>query len=86
MINEGRKVYDGKLVDIDPHEKGLDHIFADLTGHDPVTGTLLKKEVPDPPENSKTSSDSNSPEDSDAGTEPGSSSDNADPAADSDAG
>jgi ABC-2 type transport system ATP-binding protein len=43
MINEGRKVYDGKLEDIDPDGKGLDHIFADLTGHDPETGVLLKK-------------------------------------------
>ncbi len=44
MINEGRKVYDGKLEDIDPRDKGLDHVFADLTGHDPVTGVLMKNE------------------------------------------
>lgn len=44
MINEGRKVYDGKLEDIDPRDKGLDHVFADLTGHDPVTGVLMKDE------------------------------------------
>ena len=80
MINEGRKVYDGKLVDIDPHEKGLDHIFADLTGHDPVTGTLLRKEVPDSPKASDSSKDNNQPEDSDAGTEP------EEPSTDSDAG
>lgn len=43
MINEGRKVYDGALSEIDPEHKGLDHIFADLTGHDPVTGVLLKR-------------------------------------------
>lgn len=42
MINEGRKVYDGKLEDIDPQSKGLDHVFADLTGHDPETGVKLK--------------------------------------------
>ena len=42
MINEGRKVYDGKLEDIDPGDKGLDHVFADLTGHDPETGVKLK--------------------------------------------
>lgn len=42
MINEGRKVYDGQLTDIDPGHKGLDHVFADLTGHDPETGVKLK--------------------------------------------
>ena len=42
MINEGRKVYDGLLEDIDPNKKGLDHIFADLTGHHPETGVKLK--------------------------------------------
>ena len=47
LINEGRKVYDGRLEDIDPDKKGLDHIFADLTGHDPVTGTQLKREYDD---------------------------------------
>jgi ABC-2 type transport system ATP-binding protein len=41
MINEGRKVYDGLLADIDPKGKGLDHVFADLTGHDPRTGQKL---------------------------------------------
>lgn len=45
MINEGRKVYDGKLEDIDPGDKGLDHVFADLTGHDAETGVKLKKEL-----------------------------------------
>ncbi len=43
MINEGRKVYDGKLDDIDPGHIGLDHVFAELTGHDPVTGVMLKR-------------------------------------------
>jgi ABC-2 type transport system ATP-binding protein len=43
VINEGRKVYDGTIEDIDPHHRGLDHVFADLTGHDPVTGVLVKK-------------------------------------------
>lgn len=47
MINEGRKVYDGKLEDIDPDNKGLDHVFADFTGHDPETGTLLAKTEPE---------------------------------------
>ncbi len=45
MINEGRKVYDGLLEDIDPKQQGLDGVFADLTGHDPVTGTKLEKEL-----------------------------------------
>ena len=44
MINEGRKVYDGKIENIDPRDKGLDHVFADLTGHDPVTGVLIKSD------------------------------------------
>jgi ABC-2 type transport system ATP-binding protein len=43
MINEGRKVYDGPLSEIDPEKRGLDYIFAELTGHDPVTGVLLKR-------------------------------------------
>ena len=43
LINEGRKVYDGPLDQLDPENKGIDHIFADLTGHDPVTGVRLKK-------------------------------------------
>ncbi len=43
LINEGRKVYDGPLDQLDPDNKGIDHIFADLTGHDPVTGVRLKK-------------------------------------------
>lgn len=41
MINEGQKVYDGRLEDIDPTDSGLDHVFANLTGHDPETGTRL---------------------------------------------
>ena len=49
MINEGRKVYDGLLADIDPDGKGLDHIFADLTGHDPETGVKLKSAFDDEP-------------------------------------
>ena len=44
MINEGRKVYDGPLSGIDTSRKGLDHVFAELTGHDPVTGAKLQKE------------------------------------------
>lgn len=47
MINEGRKVYDGPLGEIDPTKKGLDHIFADLTGHDPVSGVKLKRDEDD---------------------------------------
>lgn len=35
LINEGRKVFDGDLKDIDPKRLGLDHVFAELTGHDP---------------------------------------------------
>lgn len=42
MINEGRKVYDGPLDKIDTKGVGLDHVFADLTGHDPVTGVKLQ--------------------------------------------
>ena len=33
LINEGRLVYDGALADLDPHDKGLDDVFAELTGH-----------------------------------------------------
>ena len=33
LINEGRKVYDGPLEDIDPANKGLDAVFGELTGH-----------------------------------------------------
>lgn len=43
LINEGRKVYDGLLSEIDPARQGLDHVFAQLTGHDPITGTRLKQ-------------------------------------------
>lgn len=43
MINEGRKVYDGPLDEIDQNNVGLDHVFADLTGHDPHTGVKLQK-------------------------------------------
>lgn len=45
LINEGRKVYDGKLEDIDPKGVGIDHVFADLTGHDPVSGVKLQKQI-----------------------------------------
>ncbi len=41
LINEGRKVYDGMLAEIDPQKLGLDHIFAQMTGHDPITGVKL---------------------------------------------
>lgn len=41
LINEGRKVYDGLLAEIDPQKLGLDHIFAQMTGHDPTTGVKL---------------------------------------------
>jgi len=44
LINEGRKVFDGPLTDIDGKRKGLDHVFADLTGHDPVSGMKLQSE------------------------------------------
>lgn len=44
LINEGRKVYDGLLSEMDPHQRGLDHVFAELTGHDPETGTRLKED------------------------------------------
>ena len=44
LINEGRKVYDGQLDEIDKDNKGLDAVFADLTGHDAVTGVKLRSE------------------------------------------
>jgi ABC-2 type transport system ATP-binding protein len=44
MINEGRKVYDGPIDAMDSKGLGLDHVFADLTGHDPVTGAKLQTE------------------------------------------
>jgi ABC-2 type transport system ATP-binding protein len=47
LINEGRKVYDGKLEDIDPAGKGLDYVFAELTGHDSETGVKLKSHLDD---------------------------------------
>ncbi|MEM7457122.1 MAG: ABC transporter ATP-binding protein [Planctomycetota bacterium] len=43
MINEGRKVYDGPLDQIDPEKVGLDSVFADLTGHDRDTGVKLQR-------------------------------------------
>ena len=33
LINEGRKVYDGPLENIDPKNKGLDAVFGELTGY-----------------------------------------------------
>lgn len=48
MINEGRKVYDGLLKDMDPEGLGLDHVFANLTGHCPHTGVKLKDSELDP--------------------------------------
>jgi ABC-2 type transport system ATP-binding protein len=33
LINEGRKVYDGLLQDLDRKHIGLDNVFAELTGH-----------------------------------------------------
>ena len=47
LINEGRKVYDGPIGEIDPGDNGLDHVFAQLTGHDPVTGVKLQKNEDD---------------------------------------
>ncbi len=44
LINEGRKVYDGLLKDIDPDNMGLDYVFAKLTGHDPESGVRLDPE------------------------------------------
>ena len=48
MINEGRKVYDGPIEDMDPEGNGLDHVFANLTGHDPVSGAKLVSDDYDP--------------------------------------
>jgi ABC-2 type transport system ATP-binding protein len=33
LINEGRLVYDGPLSEMDPHGRGLDQVFSELTGH-----------------------------------------------------
>lgn len=33
LINEGRLVFDGPLDTLDPMNKGLDQVFAELTGH-----------------------------------------------------
>ena len=33
LINEGRLVFDGSLSELDPSNKGLEKVFADLTGH-----------------------------------------------------
>lgn len=44
LINEGRKVFDGDISEIDAKGKGLDHVFAELTGHDPHSGTRLRGE------------------------------------------
>ena len=47
LINEGRKVYDGMLEDMDRDGRGLDVVFAELTGHDPVTGVRLQTAADD---------------------------------------
>ena len=52
MINEGRKVFDGPIGEMDRASKGLDHVFADLTGHDPVTGVKLTSSDADDDEQS----------------------------------
>lgn len=44
LINEGQKVYDGQLEEMDPNHLGLDHVFANLTGHDPETGVKLQSD------------------------------------------
>ena len=31
LINEGRKVYDGSVAELDPEGKGLDDAFARMT-------------------------------------------------------
>ena len=33
LINEGRLVFDGPIETLDPMNKGLDQVFAELTGH-----------------------------------------------------
>lgn len=67
MINEGRKVYDGRLEDIDPNDKGLDHVFANLTGHDPETGVLLSdSELENEPDTGANSSDNDNTEKEDS--------------------
>ena len=33
LINEGRKVYDGLIEEMDPKKKGLDAVFGELTGY-----------------------------------------------------
>jgi len=40
--------YDGLLEDMDPEGLGLDHVFANLTGHCPHTGVKLKESELDP--------------------------------------
>ena len=62
LINEGRKVYDGDLADIDPEKMGLDHVFAKLTGHDPESGAQIN---PDGPKKSKNKPSKNQPQASD---------------------
>jgi len=56
MINEGRKVYDGLLKDMDPASLGLDHVFANLTGHCPQTGVNPDDE-PDQSDSGQTGAD-----------------------------
>ena len=45
MINEGRLVYDGPLDKLDPEQRGLDQVFAELTGHGREEG--LEEEAAD---------------------------------------
>ena len=50
MINEGRLVYDGPLDELDPTKKGLDNVFADLTGHgdDPESSQPVSNDAETP--------------------------------------
>lgn len=41
LINEGRVVFDGPLVELESNGRTLELAFAELTGHDPVTGVKL---------------------------------------------
>ncbi len=62
MINEGRKVFDGPIDQIDPDGNGLDHVFAGLTGHDPVTGVKLERDFGQ----DETAHESTNPEEADS--------------------
>ena len=61
MINEGRKVYDGPIDQMDPQGVGLDHVFANLTGHDPVSGAKLISEEDLPPRRDSASQNQTEP-------------------------